>query len=223
MSILGQGVVAIWNGIAPEGREQFYEWHNREHMPERVGIPGFIRGRRYIARYGHPEYFTLYEAQSPEVLTGQDYFTRLNNPTPWTKSVVPKYFRDASRGVCRVKFSQACGDGGCLLTLQFGPAAGREVELEIALRHRVLPPIIDIPSVLGVHLCVADQAASDVETAERKGRTVVIPKWLIMIEAGTPEAADAACDAILAAELTKLGAEGAHDRGLYVLQNLRTK
>ena len=135
MSLLGQGFVAIWNGIAPEGREEFYEWHNREHMPERVGIPGFIRGRRYIAKYGHPEYFTLYEAVSPEVLSGQDYFNRLNNPTPWTKRVPPAFFRDTSRGICRVKFSSACGDGGYLLTLQFGPAPGREAGLEKALRH----------------------------------------------------------------------------------------
>ena len=56
MSLAGQAVVAIWNGIAPEGRTEFYEWHNREHMPERVGIPGFRRGRRYIAKYGTPEY-----------------------------------------------------------------------------------------------------------------------------------------------------------------------
>ena len=49
MSLLGQAVVAIWNDVAPEGREQFYEWHNHEHMPERVGIPGFLRGRRYHA------------------------------------------------------------------------------------------------------------------------------------------------------------------------------
>ena len=64
MSLAGQAVVAIWNGIAPEGRTEFYEWHNREHMPERVGIPGFRRGRRYIAKYGTPEFFTLYEADS---------------------------------------------------------------------------------------------------------------------------------------------------------------
>jgi len=82
MSLAGQAVVAIWNGIAPEGRTEFYEWHNREHMPERVGIPGFQRGRRYIARYGTPEFFTLYEADSAEVLVGQDYLNRLNNPTP---------------------------------------------------------------------------------------------------------------------------------------------
>ena len=99
MSLAGQAVVAIWNGIAEEGRTEFYEWHNREHMPERVGIPGFRRGRRYIAKYGHPEFFTLYEADSAEVLVGQDYLNRLNNPTPWTKLVPPTYFRDTSRGI----------------------------------------------------------------------------------------------------------------------------
>jgi len=222
MSIFGHGVVAIWNGIAPEGREHFYEWHNREHMPERAGIPGFIRGRRYIAKYGHPEYFTLYEAESPEVLSGQDYFNRLNNPTQWTKSVVPAYFRDTSRGICGVKFSQSLGDGGYLITLQFGPKPGRGAELERNLRHRVLPPVIDIPGVVGVHLCVADQAASDVETAERKGRKVGIPKWLVLIEAITAEAADAGCDAVLAAGLT-LGDEAETDRALYEMQFCRAK
>jgi len=42
MALIGQGVVAIWNDVAPEGLAEFYEWHHREHMPERVGIPGFV-------------------------------------------------------------------------------------------------------------------------------------------------------------------------------------
>ena len=117
MSLAGQAVVAIWNGIAPEGRTEFYEWHNREHMPERVGIPGFRRGRRYIAKYGTPEYFTLYEANSAEVLVGQDYLNRLNNPTPWTQRVPPTFFRDTARGICRVKLSLGVGQGGSMLTL----------------------------------------------------------------------------------------------------------
>src|SRR5712675_2175888 len=85
MSLAGQGVVAIWNDITPEGRAEFFAWHNREHMPERVGIPGFRRGRRYIALAGAPEFFTLYETDSPEVLAGSDYLNRLNHPTPWTR------------------------------------------------------------------------------------------------------------------------------------------
>jgi hypothetical protein len=49
MSLAGTGVVAIWHDLLPEAKNEFYEWHNREHMPERAGIPGFRRGRRFIA------------------------------------------------------------------------------------------------------------------------------------------------------------------------------
>src|SRR5215471_6580816 len=52
MSLAGRGIVTIWHDIVPEGQPDFYEWHNREHMPERMGIPGFRRGRRYIAGEG---------------------------------------------------------------------------------------------------------------------------------------------------------------------------
>ena len=47
--LAGEAVIATWNGITPEGRDEFYAWHIQEHIPERVGIPGFRRGRRYLA------------------------------------------------------------------------------------------------------------------------------------------------------------------------------
>jgi hypothetical protein len=223
MSLAGQAVVAIWNGIAPEGRAEFYEWHNREHMPERVGIPGFRRGRRYIAKYGAPEFFTLYEADTPEVLVGQDYLNRLNNPTPLTQRVPPNFFRDTSRGVCRVKLSLGIGQGGCMLTLRFGAEVGREADLQKHLMHVALSPLIDIVSVVGVHLCVADQAASDIQTTERGDRKVEIPNWLVMVESTEPEAADEACDRLLGSDLAAHGMRREMERGLYLLQFSRVK
>jgi hypothetical protein len=223
MSLAGQAVVAIWNGIAPEGRGEFYEWHNREHMPERVGIPGFRRGRRYIAKYGTPEYFTLYEADSAEVLVGQDYLNRLNNPTPLTRHVPPNYFRDTARGICRVKLSLGVGQGGFMLTLRFSVAEGREAGLQKHLAHVALAPLADIVAVVGVHLCIADREASGIETAEKRGRRVDIPNWLVMIEAATAEAADAACDRLLAGDLAAHGAAPEMERGLYMLQFCRMK
>ena len=111
----GQGVVAIWNGIAEEGRSEFYDWHLHEHMPERVGIPGFRRGRRYRAldKNTHPEFFTLYEVDAFEVLQGQDYLSRLNAPTSWTKRATA-HFKDTSRGLARVLASSGPGSGGVL-------------------------------------------------------------------------------------------------------------
>jgi hypothetical protein len=104
MSLSGTGVVAIWHDLLLDAKLDFYEWHNREHMPERVGVPGFRRGRRYISVNGAPEFFNLYEADSPEVLGGQDYLNRLNAPTPWTQRVVPS-FRNVARSICRVAFT----------------------------------------------------------------------------------------------------------------------
>ncbi len=81
--LAGEGAVAIWNGIAEEGRKDFYDWHLHEHMPERLGIPGFLRGRRYRAadKETKPEFFTLYETSTFEVIQGLDYLNRLNAPT----------------------------------------------------------------------------------------------------------------------------------------------
>src|SRR5579864_3644133 len=118
MSLAGHGAVAIWNDIAPEGRAIFYAWHGVEHVPERVGIPGFLRGRRYVAIHGNPEYFTLYETESPQVLTGQDYANRLNRPTPWTSDAI-RHFRNVARSLCRVAVSHGHAQGGLIATWRY--------------------------------------------------------------------------------------------------------
>jgi hypothetical protein len=216
MSLAGNGVVAIWNDIAPEGRAAFYEWHDREHMQERVGIPGFRRGRRYIAVHGSPQYFTLYEADTPETLGGKDYLARLNDPTPWTATVVPATFRNVSRGVCKVALSEGVAQGGYVLTLRHDPLPGREGNLWRSLKLG-LPPLLARPEVVGVHLCVADRAVSGIETAERKGRQVEVPNWLVMIESITPEGGDAVGQSLMS-ELAASGAAPGMSAGLYALQ-----
>jgi hypothetical protein len=221
MSLAGTGVVAIWNDIAPEGRADFYEWHDREHIPERVGIPGFLRGRRYIAVHGTPQYFTLYEADTPETLSGKDYFARLNDPTPWTAKVVPANFRNVSRGVCRVALSDGVAQGGYMLTLRHAPQAGRHGDLWQFLKT-TLPSLLDRPGIVGVHFCVADKTVSDVETAERKGRQVDIPNWLVMIESVAPESADAACKPLVS-DMAANGADPTMNMGLYAFQISRAK
>lgn len=217
MSLLGQGVVAIWNDVAPEGRAAFYEWHNREHMPERVGIAGFLRGRRYVAIEGAPEFFTLYEAANTGVLAGPHYLERLNNPTPATRHVIPAYFRNMVRGVCHVRHSAGTGAGGLILTLRLACTSGREADLADHLRT-ALAGLAGMPEVIGAHLCVADPNASRIETAERKTHGAAVPGWFVLIESVTTAGADAACDRLLAGDLTRHGAGAAMERGLYRLQ-----
>jgi hypothetical protein len=223
MSLAGDAVVAIWNGIAPEGRDAFYDWHVHEHMPERVGIPGFLRGRRYIAEWGSPEFFTLYEAASIEVLSGQDYRNRLDHPTPWTLSTVV-HFRDVSRAIQRVRHSSGPGMGGHLLTLRL--EAEDADGFFAATARDILAPLMATRGVCGVHLCQTDVGASSVETAEKKAREggTGMPGWTLMVETARKEVAESVGETLLTeAALRACGSAGADTAGLYRLEYVRTK
>ena len=222
MSLAGLGTVAIWHDLDPAARDEFHEWHNREHMPERVGIPGFRRGRRYVAISGAPEYFNLYEADSPETLAGQDYLNRLNAPTAWTRRVVPS-FRNVARSICRVAFTNGVGSGGVMLTLRFAIDAAQRDGTVDALRRRLLPPLVYRKGVAGVHLLLADEAASQVETAEKRVRadTTQVPAWILLVEGNAvPDVEGAADD--LAPALKAHGA-AAVERAVYRLEFTRLK
>lgn len=204
MGLLGEGVVAIWNGIRPQGRADFFEWHNREHMPERVGIPGFLRGRRYDAVDARPEFFTLYETRSGAVLSGPDYLARLNAPTDWTRRATA-HFTDTARSLCRVALSVGSGVGGWIMTWRY--------EDEQRGLERLLRELAKAPGIGGVHLCMADRAASGIETEEKKGRPKnAVPAFVLMVEgAGDRQPLEAACG--------RVSIPGA-ERGLYRLQYL---
>jgi hypothetical protein len=95
-----------------------------------------------------------------------------------------------------------------------------------ALRQRLLPPIGDNKGIAGVHLCLADESISRVETAEKKARadTTQVPTWIILIE-GNSSADVGAAGAALSRELQPLlGAHGAEiATSVYQLEFTRCK
>ena len=221
MSLCGTGAVCIWHDLRPEAKDEFYQWHNREHMPERVAIPGFRLGRRYIAIQGAPEYFNLYEADSAEVLCGVDYLNRLNAPTEWTRRVVPSFLR-VSRSICRVAYTSGVGQGGFMLTHRFDVAPTQRNAVANALIGHLLPPLAERKGIAGVHLCLADEAASKVETAEKKVRadTTLVPTWIVLVE-GSAAADVLAAGELLASGLRSLsgGAVSASHTSVYQLEH----
>jgi hypothetical protein len=102
------GILAVFNDCVPEGRIHFETWYNREHLQERVAVPGFRFGRRYeLIAGGDREFFAFYEVDAAAVLNSPGYLGRLNAPTPWTQAVMPS-FRNMVRTVCDV--NTAAGD-----------------------------------------------------------------------------------------------------------------
>ena len=222
MALLGGGAVCIWHDLAADAVDAFYDWHNREHMPERVAIPGFNRGRRYIAPAHSPMWFNLYETDSVAVLSGDDYLARLNAPTPLTRSVVPS-FRDVARSLCNVVASIGDGDGGVMLTLRFDVAPAAAGVMRSTLCDTVLPAVARETGVAGAHLCRADAAASAVETTEKKARgsATAVPAWVVLIEGSTALAVERAASHVTAC-LAAHGVSGAAST-TYTLQHTTTR
>jgi len=93
-------ILAIWNDCCP-GREAVYEaWYREEHLVERLSLPGFQVGRRYVALDAPRAYFTTYEVQQTQVLSAPDYLARLENPTPRTRDIMANGFQNMSRTIC---------------------------------------------------------------------------------------------------------------------------
>jgi hypothetical protein len=115
--MLGKAAVAIWCDVAPEVKEDFDDWHVHEHTPERLSIPGFLRGSRWVSVDGQNAYHMLYELEDLAVLTAGPYLERLNNPTPWSTRMMPNH-RNMVRSLCRVEQSHGAGLGEATLTLR---------------------------------------------------------------------------------------------------------
>ncbi len=98
------GLMAFWADVEADYVTEFRQWHNCEHVPERVGIPGFMVGRRYCGIGGAPMFFMTYETGDPGVLGSEPYLTRLDDPTPWTRKSVAR-FRNGVRTIYRLEAS----------------------------------------------------------------------------------------------------------------------
>jgi hypothetical protein len=218
--LAGKAVMVNWSDVAPEHRHAYYEWHCREHMVGRVALPGFVRGRRYIAAKASRDFLVCYEVDDIGVLTSKAYLDKANAPSELTRRTTP-FVKNSSRALARVKHTLGVGTGGCALTLRFDAAPGEEAKLE---RHLVtqLAAAVSIPEITGAHLCIADLEASTIVPVERQGRPTTVPRWIVIVEGVTLEALNAACDAHLAA-IAANGCAGDIVRDTYTLQIMVTK
>lgn len=217
MALAGTGLVAIWNGIRPDMREDFFEWHPREHMVERLGIPGFLRGRRCIALDGATEFLTLYELSSTDVLQSEVYKTRLTNPTPWSTRTLPG-FTDNTRGACQVEFSDGYAMGGFVQTLRFESQPGQAQAL-IGAVLKVMPQCTPVPRVTGAHFVRNDVSLTGGNAGQQRGRVIMLPELIVLLEGSDAAAVKAAGERLLGdADLVHWGAKPDVVRGLYQLE-----
>lgn len=169
MPIKGNAFMAIWHDIRAESEPEYHRWHTREHMPERLSVPGFARGRRGVDwGLDRHRYLTVYEGPDLGVFGSPAYLERLNNPTPWSLRLQPAFYNFIRSG-CEVVLSRGEGVGGAMATfrISFGEAG------EAGLREvapALVQEIMALDGVSSVHVGIARPESTGAKTKETELR-----------------------------------------------------
>src|SRR6266700_8018153 len=157
MPLAGKGMLLTSMNIDAADDAEFNRWYDREHLEERVAIPGFLEARRYVAHDGNPKYLSLYSTETFEVLDSPAYRTALANQTAWSKANIAR-FKNMIRGVARITISRGQGRGAALGIVRLRPQAGSEDTLRAGLREKLDPAKLD--GVISMHLLESDPKLS---------------------------------------------------------------
>lgn len=216
MALYSDAAMVLYYDIAGDNAEHD-DWHTYEHMHERLSIPGFMRGTRWLAKAGTPKYMVIYEVAGTEVATSPAYLARLNAPTPWTTSMMSR-FRGMIRGFCTVVASSGYGLGNAAVSVRITPVKGGEAKLQDRLARDVLPAMSLRRGMAGVHLL--QPAPPPPMTKEQSMRGPDAPMtWLLLACAYDSAALGRLSAEYLEPEaLGRYGASPQMDIGSYALQ-----
>ena len=219
MPLHGKGMLAVFNEVKASDERDFNEWYNREHIDERVNLPGFHRARRYVAVRGTPKYLATYECDGVSDLAAPGYLQLLANQTPWSQAVMAR-FTKFNRLTLRVQVDMTHGVGGAVAAVRFVPDPRERKPLVAWLQETALTKAIARPGMVG-----AAAAENDLEVANAplRDKSMDHPRaeeaeWLVLLEgmdAGT--AGGAARSLFTLASLKKFGISVAPTIGTYRL------
>lgn len=169
MGLAGPALLVLWSDTLPEADAAWRAWHVREHMPDRMTVPGIELGRRYLdrSRKRH-QTFMMYEARDLAVFQSPAYLAQMNNPSAETRRLLPS-IRNILRGVCQVAASEGAGIGEVLAAVRLvlkEPDGG----ITPGMARELVEHAVDHMGVIQAHVAVVDRDMTGIPTTEQKLR-----------------------------------------------------
>jgi hypothetical protein len=164
------GFLALWNDVDAACIAEYEAWHQQEHVPERVSVPGILSGTRYESdRADQQRYFTLYELNSLTCLASQPYRQLVEQPTPWSIRM-RRSFRNFLRLTCQLcgTAGDEIGNGVAMERIVWHPAAAPSVTELGKLTRMVSHREFELPLsriLIGLSRAAGPQALRNVDDA----------------------------------------------------------
>jgi hypothetical protein len=148
---MGKGILIAAMNIGNAAEDEFHDWYDTEHLPERQRVRGFLLCQRWIGTDDRKVSVATYDLDTVSVLQGPEYRAiGGENLSPWSKRVTSRVER-----LMRFEGDQILpGDalppdnaGGLLLNaMNVEPAA--EAEFNDWYDNEHIPALATVPGVL---------------------------------------------------------------------------
>jgi hypothetical protein len=221
MPLRGKGMLAVFTEVKSRHEADLNDWYDREHLDERVSVPGFHRARRYAAMSAvdRPKFLATYECDRVGNLATPAYLAKLARPTPWSRRVTVRFTR-FHRLTLRVRVDLAHGIGGFVTAVRFTPDPRAHRALAAWLDEKALARAVARPGVVG-----AIAAENDPDTANtplngdsRDRVRATEAEWLVLLEGTDPKATAAVAHVAFGiSALRRFGVAAAPTIGTYRL------
>src|SRR5882672_5897564 len=85
---MAKGILIAAMNFSDVAEDEFHDWYDLEHVPERLRVPGFINAERWIDEQNPKTHVATYDLDSAGVLATPAYrAVGGNNQSVWTKRV----------------------------------------------------------------------------------------------------------------------------------------
>lgn len=191
MVLTGEGMLVTAMDIEPRHEVEFNHWYDKEHLAERVAIPGFLEAGRYVAERADRKYLALYGTETFEALHSPAYENALANQTAWSRANIAR-FEGMLRVVARVTATGGAGRGGALGFVRLRPPGGKPESARGCLTERLDPASLD--AIVAMQLIESDPGLSRSLT-EPDAPNPGAGDWYVLVHGTDLEAVAKVCDA----------------------------
>nr|WP_067293327.1 DUF4286 family protein [Marinobacterium profundum] len=179
----------VWSDIDPTHETDFNQWYDREHMEERVSLPGFSGARRYRADSGTARrYLALYRAEALDCFTTAEYRKAFTQQTSWSNLNFSR-MSNTRRRVMSVALEAGFGAGSKVAMVVLNKPVG-EVGIDATQIAKLISNTLEIDGVLHGQYLVPDTKLSTPLPSEDTENRVLAPA--IVIDTSSESAAAAA-------------------------------
>ncbi|MGJ7544773.1 hypothetical protein [Variovorax sp. LT1R16] len=161
MVFAGNGILMSSMEVLPEEEADFNEWFDREHLAERVAIPGFLEARRYVSLGAPTRYLQIYNSIEFAVLDSAPYRAALANQTEWSNHHISRFIAP-TRVVGRLVRSAGVARGVAVALVRLRPLDDSAMMPALASMLN----LVDQLGVASIHFVEADAGLSRPVTAD---------------------------------------------------------